>query len=171
MSAIDCAREQELLDALARQRWPGAVRHGPARPRRRSARCAATPWRWHGAPPQMARPPSPAPRCLRPASSGGARSCARGARRSAPRAARSRSCRPSRSVCGAVSVASLAFWVSPALPNWRDCAAADSAECDGHRRRWSWPRRNVAGVRRPWLILGMWIVLIPLAIYLAVADD
>lgn len=169
MSGIDCAREQELLDALASTRWPERCdpnlrAHVPDCAVCRDTLAVALPLLLEG---EAAF------------ASAGAQVPSSGivwwraqlrARREAERAAS----RPITIVqaiafcCGAVSMAALAMWVSPALPNWRDWlgglgrAAATTAMELSHAATW--------GVL-PWLILGMWIVLIPVAIYLAVADE
>jgi hypothetical protein len=167
MSAIDCVREQELLDALASSRWPGRCDTGL---RDHVAECAVCRDTLAVALPLLHDGEAAFAGAQVPSSGVVWWRAQLRARREAERAAS----RPITIVqaiafcCGAVSMAALALWASPALPNWRDWlrglghAAGAAAVELGHAAAW--------GVL-PWLILGMWIVLIPLAIYLAVADE
>lgn len=167
MNAIECAREQELLDALASARWPGKC---PAEMRDHVAGCAVCRDTLAVALPLLVDGEAAYAAARVPSSGIVWWRAQMRARREAERVAS----RPiaivqvMAFVCGAVALAALAFWASPAMPNWGEWL---------HRLGGAVGSTTLAVTNAaassllPWVILGTWIVLIPLAIYLAVADD
>lgn len=167
MSALECVREQELLDALASSRWPEKCEPGLRAHVDGCALCSDTlavalPLLLDGeAAYASAHVPSPGIVWWR---------AQLRARREAERVA-SRPITVVQAiafVCGAALLASISYWASPTLPNWRatlrQLAHSFTSTLTGAATISPWSLL-------PWLILGVWLLLVPLAIYLAVADD
>jgi len=170
MRTLECAREQDLLDALASARWParcepGLRAHVDGCAICRDTLAVALPLLMDGeAAYAAAQVPSSGVVWWR---------AQMRARREAERVAS----RPITIVqaiafaCGTALVIALVWLTGPALPSWLDWLRrlgdiVSSAATSLTNATAVSPRGLL-----PWVILGVWLVLLPLAIYLAVADD
>ncbi len=170
MTALECTREQDLLDALASGRWPARCEpelraHVDGCALCRDTLAVALPLLIDGeAAYAAAQVPSSGVVWWR---------AQMRARREAERVAS----RPITIVqaiafaCGTALVVALLWLTSPALPNWLDWLrrfgdSVTSAATSLTEATAISPWRFL-----PWVILGVWLVLLPLVIYLAVADD
>lgn len=170
MSAIDCGREQELLDALSSSRWPTRCDPELRAHVEACAVCADT----LAVALLLLTEGHVAYASARVPSSGTV--WWRAQMRARQEAARAAS-RPITIVqtiaftCGAALITVAAFWARPSLPS-----------------SWEWLQHLAGSVRSgaawlasveslsppsllPWIVLAMWLVLAPVAIYLAVDDD
>lgn len=170
MSVIDCVREQELLDALASSRWPercepGLRAHVGSCPVCRDTLTVALPLLAEGdAAYTAAEVPSSGMVWWR---------AQMRARQEAERAAS----RPITIVqaiafaCGAALVAAAAFWARPAFPNLREWLGHLAASVGTGAAGLTSAEASSPWGLLPWVVLGVWLVLAPVAIYLAVTDD
>ena len=167
---IDCPREQELLDALTSSRWPERCEpelraHVGSCPVCADTLAVALPLLTEG---EIAYASAHVP------SSGIVwwRAQMR-ARHEAARAA-SRPITVVQAIacaCALTLVAAAAFWARPGLSGWEDW----------FRQLGGWVGSGAAelthvgslspGGLLPWIVLAVWLVLAPVAIYLAVNDD
>lgn len=167
---IECPREQDLLDALASSRWPERCEPGLRAHVDDCAICrdtiaVALPLLLEG---DIAYAAAQVP------SSGVVwwRAQVR-ARREAERAAN----RPIAIVqafafaCGAALAGSMAYWFNPALPHWRDWLRHLTGAVSGAATSITTAPTLSPSSLLPWLMLAVCVVLVPIAIYLAVADD
>lgn len=167
MTNIDCPREQDLLDALASSRWPERADQDL---RAHVAQCdvcrdtlvVALPLLTEG---EVAYASARVP-------SSGAMWW-RAQMRARKEAARTAS-RPITIVqaiaftCGAVLVAAAAYWASPSLQNWPDWFGHLAGSFAPGAVEWT---SLSAASLLPWMILAVWLILVPVAIYFAVADE
>ena len=167
MKALECVREQELLDALASSRWPGKCEPGLRAHVEGCELCRDT---LAVALPLLADGEAAYASAHVPSSGIVWWRAQMRARREAERVAS----RPITIVqaialvCGAVLIAAISYWASPTFPNWRETLPRFAHSLTS-------TFTSVATVSPwsllPWLIFGVWLVLVPLAIYLAIADD
>ncbi len=170
MNAIECAREQDLLDALTSGRWPARCEpdlraHVETCAVCRDTLAVALPLLLDGdAAYAAAQVPSSGIVWWR---------AQMRARREAERLAN----RPITIVqtiacmCGVALIAALTWWTGPELPSWREWLRSITGAAGSVVTSLT----NATAISPwgflPWLILGVSLVLVPLAIYLAVAGD
>jgi hypothetical protein len=170
VKAIECGREQELIDALTSARWP--ERCG-ADLRTHVASCGACADTLAVALPLLTDGE---------AAYGSARVPSSGivwwraqmrARQEAARAA-SRPITVVQAVafaCGAALVVTATSWALPLAQGWGNWARALAGAAAADAPALSSLQSLAPSGLLPWIVLGVWIALAPIAIYLAVADD